>query len=292
MNDGVRQHQRGYIFLKGASWYLRYREYEVQPDDTAKLVQRCRKLADNAGKYRSKNAVRALADESLAPRNNGTITIESGMPVVNFWDMKYLPYITSVKEPSTVNGYQKMWNTHLKNRLTLPVRDFQTVDCEKLLQSIVHEKDVSSTTLKHVKHLLSGVFRYAIRIGVLHGVNPVTAACIPKAKLGKETHAYGLEQILKILEILPRPAKAIAIAGFAGLRKGELRSLRPEDYDGASLKVRRTAWRKHIKPPKGKRGVGHRAANSTGCCGVRRASGVRETQEVCVRDVPGRSGQS
>ena len=58
-------------------------------------------------------------------------------------------------------------------------------------------------------------------------------------------------------EILPRPAKAVvAVAAFAGLRKGELRSLRLEDYDGSSLKISRSAWRKHVNQPKGKRGTG------------------------------------
>jgi integrase len=60
-----------------------------------------------------------------------------------------------------------------------------------------------------------------------------------------------------MLEILPQPARAIvAVAGFAGLRKGELRSLKPEDYDGSSLKIQRAAWRRHIGEPKGKRGAG------------------------------------
>jgi integrase len=179
------------------------------------------------------------------------------MSIVTFWDERYLPYITDQKRPSTVNGYTKMWNRYLKDRLDQPIREFRTVDCERLLQVLAQELQVSSTTLKHVKHLMSGIFRYAIRTGVLNGGNPVQASCIPKAKPGKETHAYSLEEILKMLAVLQQPAKAVvAIAAFVGLRKGELRSLRPEDYDGASLKISRAAWRKHVNSPKGKRGTG------------------------------------
>jgi integrase len=70
-------------------------------------------------------------------------------------------------------------------------------------------------------------------------------------------HAYRLDQILSALDILPQPAKAIiAIASFAGLRKGELRSLRREDYDGTSLKIQRAAWRGNLNEPKGKHGTG------------------------------------
>lgn len=96
------------------------------------------------------------------------------------------------------------------------------------------------------------MFRYAIQTGVLNGVNPVTAARVPNAKSGRKTYAYALAQILRMLEILSQPAKAIvAVAGLAGLRKGELRSLRSEDYDGSTLKIERAAWRHHIGKPKG-----------------------------------------
>jgi integrase len=131
------------------------------------------------------------------------------------------------------------------------------VDCQQVLEAVVAEHGISTTTARHVKHLLGGVFRYAIQTGVLNRVNPVQAARIPKAKPGRRTYAYSVAQILKMLEILPQPAKAIvAVAGFAGLRKGEIRSLRPEDYDGSCLKIERAAWRHHIARPKGKRGAG------------------------------------
>jgi integrase len=256
MSD-VRRHQRGYVFLKGAAWYLRYYDNEIQADGTVKLIQRCRKLADNKGRYRSKKAVRTLADEFLAPLNNGSFTTESTMSVAEFWDKRYFPFVEAQKSPSTVSGYKNMWSRYLKGHMNLPIRDFRTVNCQQVLEAVVAKHNVSNTTARHVKHLLGGLFRYAIQVGVLNGVNPVQAARIPKAKPGRKTYAYSLEQILKMLEILPQPARAlVAVAGFAGLRKGELRSLRPEDYDGSSLKIERAAWRHHIAKPKGKRGAG------------------------------------
>ncbi len=253
----VRRHQRGYVFLKGSCWYLRYYENELQADGTVKLVQRCRKLADNKGQYRSKKAVRTLADEFLAPLNSGTFTAESTMSVVDFWDRRYFPYVQAQKSPSTVSGYRNMWSRYLKDHMTMAIRDFRTVDCQRLLEAVVAKHNISNTTARHVKHLLGGLFRYAIQTGALNGVNPVLAASIPKAKPGRRTYAYSLDQILRMLEILPQPARAIvAVAGFAGLRKGEIRGLRPEDYDGRTLKIERAAWRHHIAKPKGKRGAG------------------------------------
>jgi integrase len=253
----VRRHQRGYVFLKGGSWFLRYYDNEMRADGTVRSVQRCRKLANNEGPYRSKKAVRTLADEFLAPLNKGSFTIESTMTVADFWDKKYLPYIEAQKAPSTVNGYCNAWTRYLKSRMNIPLRDFRTADCQKVLEAVVAKFNISNTTIRHVKHLLGGLFRYGIQIGVLNGVNPITAAGIPKAKPGRRTYAYSLEQIWTMLQVLPQPARAIvAVAGFAGLRKGEIRSLRPEDYDGRFLKVQRAAWRGHIAKPKGKRGAG------------------------------------
>jgi len=139
----VRQHQRGYIFLKGASWYLRYRQYEIQANGSQKLVQRCRKLADNQGLYRSKKTVKTLALEFLAPLNNGTMTGASCMSVAEFWEKEYLPYVTEHKKPSTVCSYKHLWNAYLKDTLALHLRDFHTVDCERMLQGIARQGDYS-----------------------------------------------------------------------------------------------------------------------------------------------------
>lgn len=252
-----RQHQRGHIFLKGTNWYLRYRQYEIGSDGKEHLIQRCHKLAANAGAYRSKKAVKTLADEFLAGFNNGTATSEGIMSVVDFWEKRYFPFISEQARPSTVNGYRNMWKRYLKHRLAFPLRDFRTADCERLLKLIARENDLSTTTLKHIKHLLSGIFRYAIRTGALNGANPVQAACIPRSRPGNATHAYTLDEIRKMLEVLPQPSRSVvAIAAFAGLRKGELRGLRTSDYEGTSLSVLRAAWRRHVNDPKGKRGKG------------------------------------
>jgi integrase len=45
----------------------------------------------------------------------------------------------------------------------------------------------------------------------------------------------------------------VAVAVFAGLRRGELRGLRLIDYDGDTLTVRQNIWKKHVGRQKGKR---------------------------------------
>jgi integrase len=252
-----RTRQSGHLYRKGGNWCLRYYDLTQEPDGTIRRPQRSRILVEAAGQYRSKKAAQVLADEFLAPFNNGTITTQSCMSVVQFWEKQYLPYVQAQKRPSTAAGYEQMWNRYLEARLAIAMREFRTADCEHMLEEIAVQYKVSTTTLEHIKHLMSGIFRYALRMGVLNGVNPVQSSCLPKARPAGATHAYTISQILAIIDALPLPARAmISIAAFAGLRKGEMRGLRPTDYDGSSLMISRSAWKKHIGPPKGRRGSG------------------------------------
>jgi integrase len=103
--------------------------------------------------------------------------------------------------------------------------------------SIARREDLCRTTLGHIKHFLSGVFRYARRQGVLDTANPIHDVEIPKARPAGETQAYSLEEEVRMLGILPEPAAtAVAVAAFTGARKGEIRGLLWEDYDDCAIK--------------------------------------------------------
>ena len=150
-----------------------------------------------------------------------------------------------------------MWDGYLKNRMNMPLRDFRTVDCEALLNQITRKRDLGIRTIAHIEHLLSGIFRYAIRNGFLNGPNPVRDAFLRNAKAPSDTYAYSLTEVWKMIELLPDPARTIvAVAGFTGLRRGELRGLRVKDYTAGVLRVQRSIWRKTVGGPKGKRGRG------------------------------------
>jgi integrase len=78
------------------------------------------------------------------------------------------------------------------------------------------------------------------------------------APSGCETCAYSLDQVNAMLRVLSGPAYIIVtVAAFSGLRSGEIRGLRWEDYEPAAddnslglLHVRRSVWRKHTTDPK------------------------------------------
>jgi hypothetical protein len=60
------------------------------------------------------------------------------------------------------------------------LRDFRTVDGEKLLEAIAKEHTLTSTTLAHIKVFLSAIFRFAKRKGVTNSENPIRDVVLPR----------------------------------------------------------------------------------------------------------------
>ena len=80
-------------------------------------------------------------------------------------------------------------------------------------------------SMTHIKHLLSGIYRYAIRQGhvPIGTTNPVTSAeTAPVPDF--DGRAYTLEEIAVMFAVLPDPTRTVILtAAFTGLRVGEFR---------------------------------------------------------------------
>jgi integrase len=250
------RHQKGYLYKKGNLWLLRYYDYEVLPEGTIHQIQKAHKVVEAVGNYRTKKAARVLADEFLAPLNDGRATPQSTMTLTHFVENTYLPFIRTHKRISTFHGYRNMWKGYLRLCGDISLRDFTTAEGERILGSIANTNDLTSTTLCHVKAFLSGVFRHAKRLGVIRSENPMRDVLIPKTRSAGDTYAYLLEEIWQMLNILPEPAATIvAAAAFMGARKGELRGLLWEDYDSEQIRISQSYWRGHVQEPKTKKSM-------------------------------------
>ena len=173
------------------------------------------------------------------------------MTLIRFAEDRYLPFVETHKRISTFHGYRNMWKRYLKPRSSIVLREFKTVDGERMLESIATEHNLTSTTLAHIKAFLSGIFRYAKRQGVINSENPMRDVVLPKGKPAGETHAYSLEEMTRMLNVLPEPASTIiAVAAFTGVRKGELRGFLWENYDSEKVLISQSFWRGHVLEPK------------------------------------------
>jgi integrase len=101
------------------------------------------------------------------------------------------------------------------------------------------------STLAHLKNLLSLLFDEAERLELLPAgfINPAKLVRLPNAPGESKTHAYSLREIETMLAVLPEPdATVCAVAGFAGLRRSELRGIQWADYDGQQIMVSHSVW--------------------------------------------------
>ena len=245
------RHQQGYLYRKGSLWLLRYYDSEFASDGSVRRVQKTKKLATTGPECPNKTAARDLAREFLESINLARNAPESAMTVIRFTEDRYLPFVEEHKRISTFHGYRNMWRRYLKPRCDIMLREFRTVDGERILESIAKEHKLTSTTLAHIKAFLSGAFRYAKRQGVTDSENPMRDVVLPKGKVAGETHAYSLEEITQMLQVLPESASTIvAVAEFTGIRKGELRGLLWENYDGQQVLISQSFWRGHALEPK------------------------------------------
>jgi len=247
----TRHHQSGYVFRKGSNWYVRYREDVQLENGSVQRLQKCHKLAEASGQYRNKGAAEELAGEFMRSVNHGEVRPESTMSLNQFIEDCYLPYVEEQKRRSTYCGYKNIWLRYVEPNGNVALREVRTFEAQQLLKDIARRESLSRTTLGHIKHFLSGAFRYARRQGVLENPNPMHDVEIPKARPAGETYAYSLEEEAQMLAILPEPtATVVATAAFTGARKGEIRGFTWENYDGSEIRVEKSVWRSHVDEPK------------------------------------------
>ena len=235
--------QRGYIYQANGAWHLRYRVAGKQKSE---------RLAPFCDQYRTIKSVRHFAEEILHPINQGQQP-RGAQTVQDFVERTYLPYALAHKRPSTYRGYVNLYNAQISSRVAgLKIASFRTVDAQRLLDRIANETSLSHRTHIHIKALLSGIFAYAKRTGVID-VNPIVGTEIPRGHSEESTHAYSLSEIKSITEKLEGTARtAVIVAAWTGLSLAELRGLRWADVESAELVVRRTYWHQHESPPKTK----------------------------------------
>ncbi len=245
-------YQKGYLYEDHGAWYVQYRQRISQLDGSSQL-KRVSKCLGRSNDFSNIFEVEKSRESFMQTVNRDRLSANSRITLTAFVEGAYLPWTKEERRASTSKGHQEIWINYLRNRVgELRLREFRTVDASRMLRAIAKERDLTKTTLQHIKSVLSTIFTFAKNDGAFDGANPVDGVLIPwDAREPGETHAYDLTQVLQILDRLPLIAKGlVATAAFAGLRLGELRGLEWTDYIGAELTINRSIWRSVISPPK------------------------------------------
>ena len=246
------RYQKGYLYEEHGAWYVRYRQRVPQEDGSSRLKHISKHLGRSKD-FSNLFAVERCRASFMQTINQDRLSTNSRITLTTFVEGLYLPWTKEERRASTSTGHRQIWINHLRDRVgELRLREFRTVDASRMLRAVAKEKDLTKTTLQHIKSVLRTIFTYAKNEGAFDGTNPVDGVLIPwNAKEPGETRAYDLGQVLQILDLLPLLAKSlVATAAFAGLRRGELRGLEWTDYTGTELRINRSMWRSVVSLPK------------------------------------------
>src|SRR5271170_8349981 len=118
--------QRGQVFRRNGSWYVRYYQNEIK--DGAPVRRRiCARLARYSDDFRSKKDVLSLVDELLFPVNSGATQPESSLTLAEFFEKRYAPSREKKLRPSTRNSHRDVSSRHIKDSIGgIRMRDFHT----------------------------------------------------------------------------------------------------------------------------------------------------------------------
>jgi integrase len=230
-------YQRGTIYEASGTFYV---QYFTKIDGVKKRVSH--KLCDRDAEHNSTtcDAVLALRDKHMVTTREANPQPTKQHLITEYWVDEYLPTIKTGLKPSTVEGYEDIWQKHLKEHFaSLTFTDYEPHHGSKFLTGLI-KQGYSRRTVAHIRSLASGIFSHAVIDGVLP-VNPwrnvKTKIQAPKPK---NTPHYTLSEVMDIVNNKLTRIDAqliICLAGLMGLRPSEIVGLCWEDVNLRASKL-------------------------------------------------------
>lgn len=219
------------------NWVMRWSVYK-----DGKRTQPTHIIASTRN-YKKESDVKPLADAYWS-RMNRSRTIQAGDPVSKFVKDVFMPLNDARLSEDTTRTYRQSWKRlepHLGN---IRLRDVSTSHVQAALDAIHNERGerISHAMYLHANVTCSAIFSLANRRGDHPGPNPARETSV--RGYGHNNHrengAYDLNEVKQYLTMFPTGdvAVAIAINAFLALRRPEVESLSPDDFDPKTNRVR------------------------------------------------------
>jgi integrase len=251
----------GQLLLRGTSkgkyWVLRY-WHDVLEDGSMVCKQKCVKLADYCDAYRCESDLKDLVSKKMTEVRNASKCPHSSDRFSDYVEAVYLPFVRRTMKPSTYAAYKTYFERYIKPWVgKSALTDFTVAIVAGLLKDIARTHVVNTETVGKVRSILSGIFTYAMSEGHFPARskedNPASCARIPDelATKPKRTRAATREDVKAILAALkgkPLARAAVGIMAFCGVRPGEARGMRWEEWNRTEkhLAVNRSVWHREV----------------------------------------------
>jgi integrase len=245
--------QQGYLYRANSSWHIRFCVTAIV-DGQPKRVQKSKRLCD--GDLSDKTVKRAFS-EFMTRINDQPSSQTEDLPIAQFWGEIYQPFVVENLKPSTVSGYQHLWNHHLKQHFGAGLlRDYRTPMGTVFLTNLA--KTYGKRTVQHIRGLASGLFMHAVNLGHIESNPWHDVKVLGKQREVTDTESYSLEEIENVISALvehPQCQLIMALSFFAGLRRGEIAGLQWNDLDDQFIHVRRAVGAGIVGTPKTKKSI-------------------------------------
>ena len=174
------------------------------------------------------------------------------MEVIPFVETEYLPHVISTLSASTVAGYKKLWRAY-RRYVEPSTLEMRPCEAQNILRSIaLNNPHLGSRSLSHTKALFSGIWSFAVCMGVVDS-NPWRMVKLPKAHEPGETTAYSPGEVAAMMKALPPPYDLLILFfACSGCRKSEVRGAQWGDFSDCytTLSIARAVWGTVIKDTK------------------------------------------
>ena len=182
-------------------------------------------------KLRDAAMARVNAQENSPPKDDPT-TVRA------FFEATYLPKQENTLKPSSLHSLKQIWNQHLRDHFDgTRLDEYQTADAYRYLTRLA--ATYGKHTIQHLRSAMSGIFQHAVNLGVIDR-NPLRELRLERMKSTTQTDHYTLEELENVIACLADRADAqlvMMLAGFCGLRPGEIAALRWEDFSGGFVQA-------------------------------------------------------
>lgn len=206
-----RSQRSGWLRPKSGSWLLTYRNYIWDPEAHVTKAVRVTVTIGPApdpperrakeGELTEKQAERFAWEHYLAPLDNATIKPFSTQTLAQFWDTKYKSHLERKKKYATQSQYKSLWKVWIEPFIGhVRLFELKPDQVDGIVEKALASKKGTST-VKHIKKVVSAVIEHARKLQMFTGENPAQLIELPAPVPVRRRHAMDVEQCRQFLEL-------------------------------------------------------------------------------------------
>lgn len=225
-----RGQRKGYLYRRGPSWFIQFREDLDELDENGKPKRRVvTKYVAGAGKggVTRKQAERIAWVDYLSKVDQLTTLPKSIDTIRDFVKERFEPDVVWACKPGGKIHYKGMLKNHVLPALgNIRLRDVHPQHVQNLVRAKL-EKGLSVQTVRHIRNTVSAIFRHAKRQHAYAGDLPTEGVRLPEMHT-EERRALTWEQVKLVASHINRPdlEALVIVLALTGLRIGEALGLR------------------------------------------------------------------